>query len=355
MKISEASKKAFSLYFEQVPQSESPCGSLVIFIRQMFEMLLGFVCHMSCTARLIVCMQLRCNPKAMSYSGLGGERRMPRTETWWRVGVCEWVGKKEAFQRLPFAVYVCVCECTFMCTHMWSRVHLCVGRRNPSSRFLSWASSCVPPAHNSQSRRRRVWPRQDPTHQRRLRRGASVSLPPQSSVCFNHSLNVTINPVHTHTHRRIFPHLSIQCVLVYLIWLGRSEPCICACQCGNVCVKSFGSFLNASLTKRSSGKCGFNAPSLLSSCFLSLSISQLHRLCFSVLSSLFPFNFIFLWFNLWKSFLLLLLAIPSRSNDSNLCCFLCILTICSLLESWHHHLHKKHCKLRMHIGLRFRM
>lgn len=265
-------------------------------------------------------------------------------------------GEKGSLPKAPFCcVCVCVCECTFMCTHMWSRVHLCVGRRNPSSRFLSWASSCVPPAHNSQSRRRRVWPRQDPTHQRRLRRGASVSLPPQSSVCFNHSLNVTINPVHTHTHRRIFPHLSIQCVLVYLIWLGRSEPCICACQCGNVCVKSFGSFLNASLTKRSSGKCGFNAPSLLSSCFLSLSISQLHRLCFSVLSSLFPFNFIFLWFNLWKSFLLLLLAIPSRSNDSNLCCFLCILTICSLLESWHHHLHKKHCKLRMHIGLRFRM
>ncbi len=225
-------------------------------------------CLKCCLILFAICLVLRgglcvrswdATPKAMSYSGLGGERRMPRSETWWRVGVWERVGKKKPSKGsfCPVCVCVYVCECIFMCTHMWSRVHLCVGRRNPSSRFLSWASSCVPPAHNSQSRRRRVWPRHVPTHQRRRRRGASVSLPPSlslslsppSSVCFHRSLNVTINPAHTHTRSQIFPHLSIQCVSVYLIWLGRSEPCICACQCGNVCVKSFGSFLNAALPK----------------------------------------------------------------------------------------------------------
>lgn len=57
-------KKVSSLYLKQVPQSKSPCGQLVIFICQMFEMLLDFVCHMSRTARRIVCTQLRCNPKS---------------------------------------------------------------------------------------------------------------------------------------------------------------------------------------------------------------------------------------------------------------------------------------------------
>ena len=116
--------------------------------------------------------------------------------------------KNRSLPKAPFAPCVCMCVCTFMCTHMWSRVHLCVGRRNPSSRFLSWASSCVPPAHNSQSRHRRVWPRQDPTHQRRRRSRASVSLPPPpSSVCFHRSLNVTINPAHTHTHTHMCTHI----------------------------------------------------------------------------------------------------------------------------------------------------
>lgn len=170
----------------------------------MFEMLLDFLCHMSCTVKLTMCMQLRCNPKAMSYSGLWGERRMPRAETWWLVGVWEWVGKKESFQRLFLAVYMC--DCTFMCTHMWSRVHLCVGRRNPSSRFLSWASSCVPstPLHIILKAGvggfglYKIQPTRGHRGEKPVFLYLSLCVFP-SSVSFHHSLNVTVNPsLHTH-------------------------------------------------------------------------------------------------------------------------------------------------------------
>lgn len=196
-------KKAFSAP-QRVTTNKSPCGPLVIFICQMFEMLLDFLCHMSCTVRLTMCMQLRCNPKAMSYSGLWGERRMPRAETWWLVGVWEWVGKKESFQRLFLAVYMC--DCTFMCTHMWSRVHLCVGRRNPSSRFLSWASSCVPstPLHTILKAGvggfglYKIQPTRGHRGEKPVFLYLSLCVFP-SSVSFHHSLNVTVNPsLHTH-------------------------------------------------------------------------------------------------------------------------------------------------------------
>lgn len=227
----------------QVPQSESPCGPLVIVICQMFEMLLDFVYHMSCVLRCWLCVcSWDATPKPCHILGLGeneGCQELKRDDEW----VCEseW-GEKEAFQRLFFCcvcVFSCVRTCDQECIYVWEEGIL-------PAVFFPEPLPVSPPHNNSQSRRRRVWPRRDPTHQRRRRRGASVSLSPPSSVCFHHSLNVTINPVHTQT----FPHLSIQCVLlVYLIWLGRSEPCICACQCGNVCVKSFGSFLNAALPK----------------------------------------------------------------------------------------------------------
>lgn len=111
-------------------------------------------------------------------------------------------GGKESLPNARFAACVCVyvCERTFMCTHMWSRVHLCVGRRNPSSRFLSWASSCVPPTPRPRTQFSKpasegLASARYPTHQRRRRRGASVSLPLSSLL-----RAVTINPVHTHTN-----------------------------------------------------------------------------------------------------------------------------------------------------------
>lgn len=250
----------------------------------MFEMLLDFLFHMSCTVRLTMCMQLRCNPKAMSYSGLGGERRMPRAETWWLVGVWEWVGKKESFQRLFLAV--CMCDCTFMCTHMWSRVHLCVGRRNPSSRFLSWASSCVPstPLHTILKAGvggfglYKIQPTRGHRGEKPVFLYLSLYLPklclfPPLTECYCKSF----------TSYTPYSHISPSSVLVYLIWLGRSEPCICACQYGNVSVKSFGSFLSIASPRNPLGNVVLTPPlffPLISFLFLS---SQLHYFCFSML------------------------------------------------------------------------
>jgi len=123
---------------------------------------------------------------------------------------------------------------------------VCVGRQNPSSRFLPPASSCFPPppyhhAYNSQRRRRTRGHRgEEPVFLSVFLCPHKLWLLPPLTECYYKSVS---------SRRHIFPYLSIHCVLELFVWLGRSEPCVSARQCGNVSVKSFGSFLNTALPK----------------------------------------------------------------------------------------------------------
>lgn len=204
----------------------------------------------------------------------------------------------------------------FGCVYVWLYVHvyahviksafMCGKKESfqPFSFLSLFLCPLHPSAYNSQSWRRRVWPIQDPTHQRTQRREASVSLP--LSLCLP---KLCLFPPLTECYCKSFTsytpysHISPSSVLVYLIWLGRSEPCICACQYGNVSVKSFGSFLSIASPRDPLGNVVLTPPlffPLLSFLFLS---SQLHYFCFSMLhfcflpnSIPFPSVFIFLQF-----------------------------------------------------------
>lgn len=136
------------------------------------------------------------------------------------------------------------------------------------------------------------------------------SNPPEETVersqCFSSSSELCLFPPlseyyykscsHTQAHR--YPHISPSSVRFCISYdLAEINDAYSMCAPVRECVcLEFWQFSQRSLTKRSSGKCGFNAPSLVSSCFLSLSVSQLHRLCSSMLRSLFLFNFLHIFF-----------------------------------------------------------
>lgn len=152
-----------------------------IFICRMSEMLFDGVCHMSVAVSLNhVCTQLRCNPN--SHVIFWARRRKEdakKNETWWWVG---WENEQREAS-LPIGLFTpCESKCSFMCMHMWSRSYVWEEGVLPAV-FFPEPLPVAQHTHtqNSQCRRQRV----RPTQQRRRLSGASVSLPPPSSVCFH--------------------------------------------------------------------------------------------------------------------------------------------------------------------------
>lgn len=131
-------------------------------------------------------------PKPVSYSGLGGEWRMPRSEELMMSGFWEQAGEREAFQSvllLHVSVFSCVCTCDHECIYVWE----------PSTH-----------THSSECWRQRAWP----TQQRTVERFQCFSS--SSEFClFPPPPNMTLNPVHTH----ISTSLHSICIFVsHMTW-----------------------------------------------------------------------------------------------------------------------------------------
>lgn len=183
-----------------------------------------------------MCTQLRCNPKAMSHCGLEEWRRRPRTEMWWRVGSeSEW--GKGSLPKDPFAP--CVWEHIFMCMHMWSTMHMC-GKKESLQQFSFLSLFLYPPpppstrtkhththTKSSQCRRQRVWPRQNPTQQRRRLREASVSLVPPNST----TLWILLQNLFTHSDIPTSLYPVCFCISYDLAEAKRAYACASAGMC----------------------------------------------------------------------------------------------------------------------------
>lgn len=154
-----------------------------------------------------VSMQLRHSPNAVSYSGLWGERRMPRAEMWWLVSVWERARGKKKHRNLPTA---CFCSararsCVRTCDRQRTLQYVWEEEIFPDVFFLE----PLPVFHNPLSSQ----PHGSPSHptsssqsrRRTSERSQCFSSPSRAQPASNTFPNVTINPT---LRRTRFPTFS---------------------------------------------------------------------------------------------------------------------------------------------------
>jgi len=247
-----------------VPQSKSPQRSFGylhlsnVWNAASFSLTVGVCVCVVFQSWLCVCvyMQLRSNPKSHVIFWAWGRREDAKK---WNVMTSGCVWERRGGEDAFFAVCVCALsydqECTCVCECVWVEGIL------PDVFFPLPVSPPPPPPLlilQAGSAGFGLGERSD-----RLEEPPVFPL----SLCFHHSLNVTINPVHTH---KTFPHLSIQCVclcvshMTWQKWTMSVCVCVCVCASARMCVlRVFGSFLNGSLTKKIRWEMWvLNAPSL---------------------------------------------------------------------------------------------